>query len=114
MFFHLFILVFYLEFALSCPFRDGPPMEDVRRLQVTMVGWNQNDEFVITASTDKRLRVWDSSTGELKQILRGHEDNAYVIEAHPHEARLLLTAAHDGKYCPSLNSLFINTCLLAV
>ncbi|XP_045122866.1 bromodomain and WD repeat-containing protein 3-like isoform X2 [Portunus trituberculatus] len=76
---------------------DGPPMEDVRRLQVTMVGWNQNDEFVITASTDKRLRVWDSQTGELKQILRGHEDNAYVIEAHPHEARLLLTAAHDGQ-----------------
>ncbi|XP_063869262.1 PH-interacting protein-like isoform X2 [Scylla paramamosain] len=76
---------------------DGPPMEDVRRLQVTMVGWNQNDEYVITASTDKRLRVWDSQTGELKQILRGHEDNAYVIEAHPHEARLLLTAAHDGQ-----------------
>lgn len=72
-------------------------MEDVRRLQVTMVGWNQTDEFVITASNDKCLRVWDSCTGELKQILRGHEDNAYVIEAHPQEARLLLTAAHDGE-----------------
>lgn len=72
-------------------------MEDVRRLQVTMVGWNQTDEFVITASNDKWLRVWDSCTGELKQILRGHEDNAYVIEAHPQEARLLLTAAHDGE-----------------
>lgn len=85
--------------------RDEPPMEDVRRLQVTMVGWNQTDEFVITASNDKWLRVWDSCTGELKQILRGHEDNAYVIEAHPHEARLLLTAAHDGEFAHDLNPL---------
>lgn len=90
-----------------CVTRDEPPMEDVRRLQVTMVGWNQTDEFVITASNDKWLRVWDSCTGELKQILRGHEDNAYVIEAHPQEARLLLTAAHDGQ---SLLKTFIPFC----
>ncbi|XP_045621318.2 bromodomain and WD repeat-containing protein 3 isoform X2 [Procambarus clarkii] len=75
----------------------SPPSEEIKRLQVTMVGWNQSDEYVITASNDKWLRVWDSCTGELKHILRGHEDNSYVIEAHPHEPRLVLTAAHDGQ-----------------
>nr|XP_053636652.1 bromodomain and WD repeat-containing protein 3-like [Cherax quadricarinatus] len=75
----------------------SPPPEEIRRLQVTMVGWNQSDEYVITASNDKWLRVWDSTTGELKHILQGHEDNAYVIEAHPHEPRLIISAAHDGQ-----------------
>lgn len=77
--------------------REPPTMEEVRRLQVTMVGWNRTDEYVITASNDKCLRVWESRTGRLRHILRGHEDNAYVIEAHPFEARLVLSAAHDGE-----------------
>ncbi|XP_066989654.1 bromodomain and WD repeat-containing protein 3 isoform X2 [Macrobrachium rosenbergii] len=76
---------------------DDPPSEEIRRLQVTMVGWNRTDEFVITASNDKWLRVWESASGQLKQILKGHEDNAYVIEAHPSESRLVLTAGHDGQ-----------------
>lgn len=62
-----------------------------------MVGWNRSDEYVITASNDKWLRVWDSNQGKLKHILRGHEDNSYVIEAHPLENNIILTAAHDGK-----------------
>nr|XP_027220954.1 bromodomain and WD repeat-containing protein 3-like [Penaeus vannamei] len=76
---------------------DSPPSEEIRRLQVTMVGWNRSDEYVITASNDKWLRVWDSSQGKLKHILRGHEDNSYVIEAHPLENNIILTAAHDGQ-----------------
>ncbi|XP_042863346.1 bromodomain and WD repeat-containing protein 3-like isoform X2 [Penaeus japonicus] len=76
---------------------DSPPSEEIRRLQVTMVGWNRSDEYVITASNDKWLRVWDSNQGKLKHILRGHEDNSYVIEAHPLENNIILTAAHDGQ-----------------
>ncbi|KAB7498071.1 Bromodomain and WD repeat-containing protein 3, partial [Armadillidium nasatum] len=72
------------------------PEEDSKKLQVTMVGWDRTDKLVITASSDHLLRVWDSRTGELKRILEGHEDNAYVIEAHPTDDRLILTAGHDG------------------
>ncbi|KAK4329631.1 hypothetical protein Pmani_000034 [Petrolisthes manimaculis] len=85
-----------LNMAVTLP-GDNPTMEEQRRLQVTMVGWNRTDEYVITASNDKCLRVWESRTGRLQYILRGHEDNAYVIEAHPFEARLILSAAHDGQ-----------------
>ncbi|KAK7075021.1 Bromodomain and WD repeat-containing protein 3 [Halocaridina rubra] len=85
-----------LNMADRFPGYDPPP-EEIRRLQVTMVGWNLTDEFVITASNDKWLRVWKSSTGQLMHILKGHEDNAYVIEAHPNEANLILTAGHDGQ-----------------
>lgn len=70
--------------------------EDLKRLQVTMVGWDRSDSLVITASSDHLLRLWNSKTGQLLRILKGHEDNAYVIEAHPHDDRLVFTAGHDG------------------
>lgn len=63
-----------------------------------MVGWDRTDAFVITSSSDHLLRVWDSRTGVLKRMLKGHEDNAYVIEAHPTDSRLILTAGHDGEF----------------
>lgn len=93
------LIIVHLEIQLSDNifYSVDPPSEEIRKLQVTMVGWNRTDEYVITASSDKLLRVWDSKTGQLKQILRGHEDNSYVIEAHPFESRLILTGAHDGK-----------------
>ncbi|CAL4083048.1 unnamed protein product, partial [Meganyctiphanes norvegica] len=71
--------------------------EDVKKLQVTMVGWDSRDNHVLTTSNDKSLRVWNSITGKLCHTLKGHEDNAYVIEAHPKEPRLVFTAGHDGQ-----------------
>ena len=71
--------------------------EEIKKFQVTMVGWDRTDKFVITASNDKILRLWDSLNGALLHMLSGHEENVYVIEAHPTNERLILTAGHDGQ-----------------
>ena len=39
------------------------------KLMVTMVSWNEDDRFVITAVTDCTLKVWDSHTGQLRHVL---------------------------------------------
>ncbi|CAI9738520.1 PH-interacting protein-like isoform X2 [Octopus vulgaris] len=66
------------------------------KYKVTMVGWNLDDSFVITAVNDYSLKVWDSYTGQLLHILDGHEDEVFVLEQCPIDSRLLLSAGHDG------------------
>ncbi|KAL3204436.1 hypothetical protein MRX96_011452 [Rhipicephalus microplus] len=68
-----------------------------QRLKVTMVGWNQDDHLVVTAVNDHSIKVWDSHTGKLKHILLGHEDEAFVLESHPEDSRILLSGGHDGR-----------------
>ncbi|XP_049806710.1 PH-interacting protein [Schistocerca nitens] len=67
------------------------------KLRVSMVCWNRSDQFVITAVSDYSIKVWNSSTGALVQVLRGHKDEVFVLEAHPFEANILLSAGHDGQ-----------------
>lgn len=33
--------------------------------KVTMIAWNQNDNYVVTAVNNHLLKVWNSSTGQL-------------------------------------------------
>jgi WD40 repeat protein len=76
------------------------PLEEenrVNKLKVTMVGWSLDDKFVITAVNDCSLKVWDSYTGELRQVLKGHEDEVFVLETHTTDPRIVLSAGHDGR-----------------
>jgi WD40 repeat protein len=45
----------------------GKPKDAVR---VTMVSWNQDDTRVITAISDKSIKVWDSNTSTLLHVLK--------------------------------------------
>ena len=38
------------------------------------------------------LRVWDSYTAQFVKVLKGHTDEVYVLEPHPIEQNLLLSA----------------------
>ncbi|XP_065578640.1 PH-interacting protein-like [Artemia franciscana] len=67
------------------------------RLKVSMVAWIDNNNRVVTAASDLSLKVWDAKSGQLLSILRGHEDEAFVLEPHPTDPRILLSAGHDGK-----------------
>lgn len=62
-----------------------------------MVGWNKDDSLVLTAVSDFMIRVWNSKTGELIRVLKEHCEEAFVIEPHPINPRIVLTAGHDGK-----------------
>ncbi|XP_020710625.2 PH-interacting protein isoform X2 [Athalia rosae] len=68
-----------------------------KKAKVTMVSWDVTDEWVITAVNDSSLKVWDSKTGELRQVLKGHRDEVFVLESHPLDPRVLLSAGHDGQ-----------------
>ncbi|XP_073928735.1 bromodomain and WD repeat-containing protein 1 isoform X2 [Castor canadensis] len=64
--------------------------------KVTMIAWNQNDSIVVTAVNDHVLKVWDSYTGQLLHNLLGHADEVFVLETHPFDSRIMLSAGHDG------------------
>lgn len=62
-----------------------------------MVCWDVSDEWVVTAVNDTSLKVWNSKTAELVRVLRGHKDEVFVLESHPIDPRIILSAGHDGQ-----------------
>ncbi|CAJ0933419.1 unnamed protein product, partial [Ranitomeya imitator] len=64
--------------------------------KVLMIAWDIMDDYVVTASSAHLLKVWDSHTGRLLHVLMGHEDDIYVLEPHPYDSRMMLSAGHDG------------------
>ncbi|XP_055677242.1 PH-interacting protein [Lutzomyia longipalpis] len=77
----------------SCP----EPEEDGKKIKVTMVSWDFSDNWVMTAVNDFTIKVWHTKTGKLHRVLRGHSDELYVLESHPKDPNVLLSAGHDGQ-----------------
>ncbi|XP_015116795.1 bromodomain and WD repeat-containing protein 3 [Diachasma alloeum] len=68
-----------------------------KKAKVTMVSWDSSDEWVITAVSDFSLKVWNAKTGELVKVLRAHKDEVFVLESHPIDPKIILSAGHDGQ-----------------
>ncbi|XP_062982693.1 bromodomain and WD repeat-containing protein 1 isoform X3 [Elgaria multicarinata webbii] len=64
--------------------------------KVTMIAWSQDDNLVVTAVNNHLLKVWNSYTGQLLHDLTGHVDEVFVLEPHPFDSRIMLSAGHDG------------------
>ncbi|KAJ7320577.1 hypothetical protein JRQ81_020088 [Phrynocephalus forsythii] len=64
--------------------------------KVTMIAWSENDKLVVTAVNNHLLKVWNSCTGQLLHHLMGHADEVFVLEPHPFDSRIMLSAGHDG------------------
>lgn len=71
-------------------------MDIIKKYSVTMVAWNCDDSLVITAQNNYLIKVWNSNNGHLIHELKAHTDEVYVLETHPKDPRLLLSAGHDG------------------
>lgn len=69
-----------------------PPM-------VLIVQWSRDDRYVMTSLVDYSIKVWDSKTGKLVYILREHKHDIYLIESHPTDPRIFVSAGHDGRVC---------------
>ncbi|KAI6183017.1 Bromo domain-containing protein [Aphelenchoides bicaudatus] len=63
---------------------------------LTMLGWSGDDSRVITAGSDKLIRVWNPKTGEMLRKMEGHSFDVFVIKTHPVHSDLVFTAGHDG------------------
>ncbi|KAM3836751.1 bromodomain and WD repeat-containing protein 1 isoform 2-T2 [Vipera latastei] len=64
--------------------------------KVTMIAWSRNDNLVVTAVNNHLLKVWNSYSGQLLHDLKGHADEVFVLEPHPFDSRIMLSAGHDG------------------
>ncbi|PNJ48376.1 BRWD3 isoform 4 [Pongo abelii] len=86
-----------LDMATKMTGNNLPSGEDkITKLKVTMVAWDRYDTTVITAVNNFLLKVWNSITGQLLHTLSGHDDEVFVLEAHPFDQRIILSAGHDG------------------
>ncbi|XP_062454999.1 bromodomain and WD repeat-containing protein 1 isoform X1 [Rhea pennata] len=86
-----------LDMADRLPGSDSCSEEDkFMKPKVTMIAWNQNDNYVVTAVNNHLLKVWNSYTGQLLHDLVGHADEVFVLETHPFDSRIMLSAGHDG------------------
>ncbi|CAI9554968.1 unnamed protein product [Staurois parvus] len=64
--------------------------------KVLMIAWDLTDSFVVTACSSHLLKVWDSHTGSLLHVLKGHQNDIFVLEPHPFDHRVMLSAGYDG------------------
>ncbi|XP_040194936.1 bromodomain and WD repeat-containing protein 3-like isoform X2 [Rana temporaria] len=64
--------------------------------KVLMIAWDLTDNFVVTACSAHLLKVWDSHAGTLLHVLKGHENDIFVLEPHPFDHRVMLSAGYDG------------------
>lgn len=59
--------------------------------------WSQNDKYLLTSSTDTKIRIWHGETGQLTRVLEAHEREVYVMDCHPIDARIVFSAGYDGQ-----------------
>uniref|UniRef100_A0A8C8EVW4 Bromo domain-containing protein n=1 Tax=Oncorhynchus tshawytscha TaxID=74940 RepID=A0A8C8EVW4_ONCTS len=85
-----------LDIATRLPGTAVVNGEDKTKLVPTMVAWDRGDRTVVTAVSNYLLKVWSSTTGQLLHVLSGHDDEVFVLEAHPFDRRIMLSAGHDG------------------
>lgn len=62
-----------------------------------MVAWDCSDSIIITADSECKLKVWDALEGKLRKELTMHTEEIYVLESHPLDSNLILSAGHDGQ-----------------
>ncbi|KAK9915369.1 hypothetical protein WJX75_008121 [Coccomyxa subellipsoidea] len=88
--------------ALSCPVDDAAAANARRRRRapptnsINQVAWTRDDSMILAALTDDSVRVWDAWSGQLLQRLEGHAGRAHVLECHPLDHRLAMSAGYDG------------------
>ncbi|GAA6108915.1 bromodomain and WD repeat-containing protein 3 isoform X2, partial [Tachysurus ichikawai] len=86
-----------LDMSTKLPGSSAASGEDkTTKLVVTMVAWDRGDRTVVTAVSNLLLKVWSSTNGQLLHVLSGHDDEVFVLEPHPFDWRIMLSAGHDG------------------
>uniref|UniRef100_A0A803M7J1 Bromo domain-containing protein n=1 Tax=Chenopodium quinoa TaxID=63459 RepID=A0A803M7J1_CHEQI len=64
---------------------------------VNMIVWSLDNRFVLAAIMDCRICVWNAADGSLVHCLTGHTESTYVLDVHPFNPRIAMSAGYDGK-----------------
>ncbi|XP_057476015.1 uncharacterized protein LOC130764006 [Actinidia eriantha] len=84
------------------PMPPQPPRGPQQRILLTprgvnMIVWSLDNRFVLAAIMDCRICVWNAVDGSLVHSLTGHTDSTYVLDVHPFNPRIAMSAGYDGK-----------------
>ncbi|KAK0608266.1 hypothetical protein LWI29_028087 [Acer saccharum] len=64
---------------------------------VSMIVWSLDNRFVLAAIMDCRICVWNAADGSIVHSLTGHTESTYVLDVHPFNPRIAMSAGYDGK-----------------
>ncbi|VFQ68660.1 unnamed protein product [Cuscuta campestris] len=64
---------------------------------VNMIVWSLDNRFVLAAIMDCRICVWNANDGSLVHSLTGHTQSTYVLDVHPFNPRIAMSAGYDGQ-----------------
>ncbi|XP_058077259.1 uncharacterized protein LOC131225699 isoform X2 [Magnolia sinica] len=64
---------------------------------VNMIVWSLDNRFVLATIMDCRICVWNAVDGSLVHSLTGHTESTYVLDVHPFNPRIAMSAGYDGK-----------------
>ncbi|KAE8676675.1 protein PROLIFERA-like isoform X1 [Hibiscus syriacus] len=80
------------------PLRGGPRQRLLPTPRgVNMIVWSLDNRFVLAAIMDCRICVWNAVDGSLVHSLTGHVASSYVLDVHPFNPRIAMSAGYDGK-----------------
>ncbi|PIA61119.1 hypothetical protein AQUCO_00300561v1 [Aquilegia coerulea] len=80
------------------PVRGGPRQRLLPTPRgVNMIVWSLDNRFVLAAIMDCRICVWNAADGSLVHSLTGHSESTYVLDVHPFNPRVAMSAGYDGK-----------------
>ncbi|EPS60483.1 hypothetical protein M569_14320, partial [Genlisea aurea] len=83
---------------LPQPTRGGPRQRFLPTPRgVNMIVWSLDNRFVLAAIMDNRICVWNANDGSLVHSLVGHSASTYVLDVHPFNPRIAMSAGYDGK-----------------
>ncbi|KAL3137809.1 hypothetical protein ABBQ38_005065 [Trebouxia sp. C0009 RCD-2024] len=71
--------------------RRAPPVASVNQL-----AWSCDDMLVLSSVSDHTIRVWDAQAGVEVQRLVGHQAQVHILECHPFNHKLAMSASYDG------------------
>ena len=63
--------------------------------EISKVTFNPQGTRVLTASSDKTSRIWDTDTGDSLQVLEGHTDEIFSC-AFNYEGDTIITGSKDN------------------
>ncbi|KAK0426130.1 hypothetical protein QR680_009545 [Steinernema hermaphroditum] len=64
--------------------------------RLTILNWTKDDSAVVTAGTDRLIRIWNWKSGVVRHVVKGHDAEAYVVLPHPIYHNYVLSAGYDG------------------
>ena len=96
----IYFSVFSVIFFLSCLARAGDlTLETVMKTghadAVRALCYSRDGRFVVTASSDRTAKLWETKTGRVVRTFKGHSSGVNSVDFSP-DGRFIVTGSSDG------------------